>query len=204
MVQKIGAIDIKYLEIESTPETLDKGDRPRLDVGSLAATYDGFVHIILPDRGTNDGMDLRRQLLGCGHPIPQRYRYRDDPLVCRYPGDHLLDEVSSSLGHAPPGTRGAKTASFTAESQQQLCVTGITAQPQETMREDATLQVVVQFALHIGGQTSVAGSVSSKARKSPDDRQPLGRAASGSDRVAHRRMAKPPEMVSRWFYVCSR
>jgi hypothetical protein len=52
----VGAIEIDPFEedamemeiqIESTPESLDKCDRPRLDVGSRIASCDGFVHIIL-------------------------------------------------------------------------------------------------------------------------------------------------------------
>ena len=96
------------IQIDGTPEMLDKGDRPRLDVGSRQASCDGLVHIILSDRGANDRMDLRGQLLGRGHPIPQGDRYRDDPLPCRHPGNDLLDQAGSGLGHAPPGTRRTK------------------------------------------------------------------------------------------------
>jgi hypothetical protein len=46
------------VQIDGTPETLDKRHRPRLHVGSLQASGDCLVHIILPDRGADDGMDL--------------------------------------------------------------------------------------------------------------------------------------------------
>ena len=71
----VGAIEIDPIEedtmrmpmpIDSTSETLDKGDRSRLDVGSREASGDGFVHIILSDRGADDavdGVDLRGQFL---------------------------------------------------------------------------------------------------------------------------------------------
>ena len=70
------------VEIESTAETLDKCARPQLDVGSLKVSGDYLVHIILPDRGVDDSMDLRGQLLGRGHPILQGDRHRDDSLPC--------------------------------------------------------------------------------------------------------------------------
>ena len=69
------------VEIDGTPETLDKRHRSRLNIGSLKASGDCLVHIILPDRGADDGVDLRGQLLGRGHPIPQGDRHRHDPLA---------------------------------------------------------------------------------------------------------------------------
>jgi hypothetical protein len=39
-----------------------------------------------------------------------RVRYRDHPLAGGDPRDHALDQVSSGLGYAPPGTRGTKTS----------------------------------------------------------------------------------------------
>src|SRR4029453_17259088 len=63
-----------------------------------------------------------------------------------------LNQVGSGLGHAPTGTRRPKPPALAAEWEQQLLVARVTAQPEETMRQDAALQVVVQFTLHIGGQ----------------------------------------------------
>src|SRR4029434_8722796 len=89
----VGAIEIDPFEedamemeiqIDGTAETLDKYDRPRLDVGSRIASCDGFVHIILPDRGTDDRMDLRGEVLRGGHPVPQGNGHRDDPLASRH------------------------------------------------------------------------------------------------------------------------
>ena len=157
----VGAIEIDPLEedamameveIDGTPETLDKCDRPWLDVGSRTASCDGSVHIILPDRGTDDRMDLRGEILGRGHPIPQGDRHRHDPLAYWHPGDDPRNQVGGGLGHAPTGTRRTKPPALAAEWEQQLLVARVTAQPEETMRQDAALQVVVQCTLHIGGQ----------------------------------------------------
>jgi hypothetical protein len=57
----------------------------------------------------------------------------------------------------PPGTRRTQPPPLAAEGQQQLLVAGVTAQPEEPMCEDAALQIVVQFAFYIGGQTSGVG-----------------------------------------------
>ena len=73
------------------------------------------------------------------------------------PGDDPLDQVGGGLGHAPPGTRRTKPAPLAAEGQQQLVLAGVTAQPEKAMGEDTALQIVVQFAFHIGGQTSGVG-----------------------------------------------
>jgi hypothetical protein len=56
------------------------------------------------------------------------------------------------LGHAPTGTRRTKPAAFAAEGQQQLLVAGVTAQSEKAMGENAALQVIIKFALDIGGQ----------------------------------------------------
>ena len=96
-------------------------------------------------------MDLRGEVLRGGHPVPQGDRHRHDPLARRDPGNDLLDQVGSGLGHAPPGTRRTKPPPLAAEGEQQLVVAGVTAQPQKAVREDAAPHVVVQFAFHIGG-----------------------------------------------------
>jgi hypothetical protein len=57
----------------------------------------------------------------------------------------------------PPRTRRAKPPPLAAESEQQLVVAGVTAQSHKAVREDAALQVVVQFAFHISGQASGVG-----------------------------------------------
>jgi hypothetical protein len=49
-----------------------------------------------------------------------------------------------------PRTRRAKPPPLAAEGEQQLFVTGVTAHPQKAMGQDATLQVIIKFALHIG------------------------------------------------------
>src|SRR6266699_7230378 len=99
---RLGAVEVDTLHedamemevhIERTAKTLDKRDRPRLELVSWDTACDRLVHIILPDGGADDRMDLRGQLLGRGHPIPQGYGHRDDPLAGGGPGDHALDQV---------------------------------------------------------------------------------------------------------------
>jgi hypothetical protein len=75
----VGAIEVDPLQedamemkvqIEGTPKTLNKRDRPWLELVSWDTACDRLVHIILPDGRADDRMDLRGQLLGRGHPIP--------------------------------------------------------------------------------------------------------------------------------------
>ena len=56
-----------------------------------------------------------------------------------HPGDDLRDQVGGGVGHAPPGTGGAKPAPLVAECEQQLMVAGVTAQLEEPVREDTIL-----------------------------------------------------------------
>jgi hypothetical protein len=122
-----------------TQGIMPRGHHLWLDAGSLQASGDSLVHIILPNRGADDGVDLRGELLGRGHPIPQGDRHRHNPLAGGDPGNDLLDQVGGGLGHAPPGTRRTKPAPLAAEGERQLLVAGVTAQPEEPVREDATL-----------------------------------------------------------------
>src|SRR5215472_4230310 len=73
----VGAIEIDPLEedamemeieIEGTPKTLDKRDRPWVDLVAWGTACDRLVHIILTDGRANDGMDLGREVLRRGHP----------------------------------------------------------------------------------------------------------------------------------------
>jgi hypothetical protein len=140
------------MHIQGTAKALDKRDRPRVDGGPLHPSLDCLVHVILPDGGANDRMDHGREVLRPRHPVAQRDGHRDDPLPCRDPGEDLLDEVRRHLGHASPGTRGAKPPPLTTEGHQQLVVAGVTAQAEEAMGEDATPQIVVKFTFHVSRQ----------------------------------------------------
>src|SRR5262249_61326113 len=84
-------------------------------------------------------------------------RQRDDRLAGGDPGDHALDQVGRSLGHAPTGTGWTKPAALAAEGQQQLFMAGVTPQPHKAMGKNATPQIVIKFALHIGGETLSGG-----------------------------------------------
>src|SRR5262249_42941206 len=68
----LSAIDVDALkkdtmemevEIERTAETLDKCNRPWVEVGSLTASGGCLVSIILPDRGADNRMDFGREVL---------------------------------------------------------------------------------------------------------------------------------------------
>ena len=71
LVACLGAIEVDALkkedmkmeiQIEGTPETLDKCHRPWLEIGSLTASGDCLVHIILPDRGADDRRKRNKSL----------------------------------------------------------------------------------------------------------------------------------------------
>src|SRR5215510_1562251 len=161
------------VHIDGTAKALDKGHRPWLHLIPWDSACDCLGHIILSDRGANDRMDLRRQLLGRGHPIPQGEgaplnrrpsadavvgdRHRHDPLAGGAPGHDLLDEVGGGLGHAPPRTGRTKPPPRAAAGRQQLPVAGVTAQPEDTMREDAARPIVLEYALPTGGDALRVG-----------------------------------------------
>jgi len=54
---------IVHIEIERTAKPLEKRHRPRLDLVSWDTACDRLVDIILPNRGTDDRMDPRSEVL---------------------------------------------------------------------------------------------------------------------------------------------
>ena len=64
-------------------------------------------------------------------------------------GMHLLHQMGRHLRHAPSRTGGTKAALLTAERQQHLVRTGVTAQADKAVGQDAALQVGVEFLHHI-------------------------------------------------------
>jgi hypothetical protein len=61
------------------------------------------------------------------------------------------------LGHAAPGTRGAKASFFTAKSKQHLVRTVVTAQAHKAVGQDTAPQVSLKFLLDIRGQAFGSG-----------------------------------------------
>jgi hypothetical protein len=51
------------IEIDSTAKALNTGHRPWLPLASRDTACDRLVHVILTDRGADDGMDRRGQVL---------------------------------------------------------------------------------------------------------------------------------------------
>jgi len=54
---------IMDIEIDGSTASLDKRHRPWLDLLPLDATFDGLVHGVLGDRGTNNRTNLCREFL---------------------------------------------------------------------------------------------------------------------------------------------
>ncbi len=136
---------VMQIQIDASTEALQERHRAGLHGGPRGALLHGVIDIILPDGAADNGMDCGGELSGGRHPITKGNGYRDDPLPRGYPGNHLLDEMGRLLRHAPAGTRGAKSALFTAEGQHHLVRTGITPQAHQAVGQDAALQVGVKF-----------------------------------------------------------
>ena len=68
------------------------------------------------------------------------------------PREHLLDEMRRHLGPASAGTRRTKASFLTAEGQQHLVRTGVTAQAHKAVSQDAALQVGIKCLGDISGQ----------------------------------------------------
>jgi hypothetical protein len=69
-------------------------------------------------------------------------------------GNNTLNQVRRGLGRTPARTRGTKPPPFATEGQEDLLLAGITSQAQKAMGKDAALQIIIKFALYIGGQAS--------------------------------------------------
>src|SRR5262249_9064122 len=164
----VGAIEVDTLyedamemevHIERAAKTLEKRDRARVDGGSRVTALDRLVDVILPDGHADDGMDLGRELRGCRHPVAQVVGHRDAPSTCRAPGHDLPAEVRPRLRHAPPGTRRTNPPPLATEGHQERLLTGVTAETEKPVCQDATPQIVVKFPFHIRGEAGRLGVV---------------------------------------------
>src|SRR5919109_1992248 len=65
--------------------------------------------------------------------------------------------MGCGLGHPPAGTRRTKPAPLATAGQQQLLVTGVTAQAEKAMGENAALHIVVKLTSYIRRQACGIG-----------------------------------------------
>ena len=137
-----------YVEVGRRTEALDQRDGAamafvglELGTGQQMAREHALHH-----------MQHRRDQLGlCGQQHAKRDGQGQDPLPHRHVGNDVIHEVRRGLRHAPRAARRAEPATLAAE-RQQLVVTALgAAQPQESMRQDAALEEVVElvFALRL-------------------------------------------------------
>lgn len=121
----------------------------------------GVVQQVLRDHTLHHLHHLqhRRYQLGLrGQPYAQRYRQRQHPLPHRHVGDDVVDQVGGGLRHPPSTASRAESAPLAAERQQLVVAALPAAQPQEAVRQDATLEEGIELVLDEARQfTACAG-----------------------------------------------
>lgn len=71
------------------------------------------------------------------------------PLAHGLFGQHLVDPQRRAFGYTPCTATGAEAATFAAECNHMLGVTGLAAHPQKPVIETAALQVVLELEVHV-------------------------------------------------------
>ena len=134
------------VQVERRIKSLDQCDRAC--VGCLSRVT-CFLDQMQGDDAVNDTQHLARDQRTAGEEKAQLKWKTEHPLAHRLVGEYLISEQGRTLGHAPRAAAGAKTASFTAESDQAFLVASLASYPQKSEFKPATLQVVLEFPLHV-------------------------------------------------------
>jgi len=100
-----------------------------------------------------------------GKPIAKLEGQAQHPLPNRGTGEHVVDEMRRTLGHAAPSAAWATVSAFARKCNQPIGAAARTRKPGKAMREDAAANESLRLALH--EQRGVAPAAAS--------RKPLGR-----------------------------
>ena len=100
----------------------------------------------------HDGQHAAHHLGVSRKQVAQREWDAQHPLPDRPPGQDLVNQVRSTVCHAPGATGGAESTAFATKSHKLLIVTGLTSNTQEAVLKTTTLQVIPELPDDIPGQ----------------------------------------------------
>ena len=82
-----------------------------------------------------------------------------DPLARRRVGDHRIDEMGSTCGHAPASAGGTEAAAFAAEGDETVGTASIASKSGEAVGEHTALEKAAELGLDEARHTSAIGIV---------------------------------------------
>ena len=97
-----------YIEIQFRSKSLYESDDT--GVSLPGASQPGTFEHCAGQRSSNNPQPPGEPLRMGGEPQAQRPGEGQDPLSHGHPGKHVVDQVRSSLGHAPGPTRGTESS----------------------------------------------------------------------------------------------
>jgi hypothetical protein len=103
-----------------------------------------------------------------GHEVAELMRQAQYPLADGYDGEHLVDEVSGALDHAPATARGTEASSLARERNEAFEAAVATPHSRKPIGQHAALEEATQLALYEARQTSTvaaAGGVFDESRQ---------------------------------------
>jgi hypothetical protein len=102
--------------------------------------------------------DLAREAGVVGAAVAQGVGEGEDPLAHRHLGEHAVDEVRGSVGHAAAAARGTEAAAFAGERHEPIVPTRVAVQAQKAVGEDPAAKKGAELLLDETRRWPLAGS----------------------------------------------
>jgi hypothetical protein len=138
------------VQVQAAAEALHKRDRPTLPL--LGALAPGAGPIAREDHLDKDAGDSREHVGLERREQAQLVGQREHELTHGHVGQDAIDQVGGGVGHAPAGAARAEAAALAREGHEQVAAARVAMAAREAIREDATAQVLAEFALDVARQ----------------------------------------------------
>jgi hypothetical protein len=113
--------------------------------------------IACPGQSLSAG-DARLEVAFIGGFAPNGIGQGEHPLPDGRFGQHAVDEVGGRIGHSPTPTRRTEPPALAREGDEPIVVAGVAVDAQESMGEDAALEIGADLALDEAGDGRSSGS----------------------------------------------
>jgi len=138
------------IQIEAPPKSLDHGHRTAATVRDAAVTRTGAQEA--EHRADEQGDDPAAYVVIPRQLVPHAVGQTQDPLPHRHVGEHVIEQVGSSLSHSATATTWTQGSALAGKRGQPIEATVPAAKPREPTGKPATLQKTPKLLLHEAGQ----------------------------------------------------
>jgi hypothetical protein len=123
----------------------------------LAACKTRLALLLERDGVDEDAPERARDVRAKRRQATQLVGQREHVLAQRDGGQDAIDVVCGAVCHAPPGAARAHASALARERDQEIALAVVAVKPDESVGEDAALQIGAERLLDVPGQAAVIG-----------------------------------------------